>query len=77
MSNRTYFFPPAPDSLPSVQADFDEIYAATLKAIIDLARSYCPVCRRFSTDTEIHIVDSATGQCYRIVNLSIPERTRT
>lgn len=71
MSNRTYFFPLVADLYP-LQDDFDAVYAATLKAINDLARSYCPVCRRFTTDTEVHIVNSVTGQCVRITNLSIP-----
>lgn len=70
MSNRTYFFPPVADPLPSVSADFDEVYAATLKLIANLNRSWCPVCWRFTADTEVHIVNSATGQCVRITNLS-------
>jgi len=72
MSNRTYFFPPAPDPPLPVAADYDAIYVAALKAINDLHRSWCSVCRRFNTDTEVHIVNSATGQCVKIINLSIP-----
>lgn len=71
MSNRTYFFPPAPDPLPSVTADYDAIYAAALKAINNLHRSWCPVCQRFTTATEVHIANSVTGQCSRTVNLSL------
>lgn len=71
MSSRTYFFPPVANLYP-VLDDFDAVYAATLRAINDLHRSWCPVCRRFTTDTEAHIVNSEIGQCNRIVNISIP-----